>query len=106
MKTFPLCLAAAVGLTLLAAVRADDGWISMFNGKDLSGWKSNAATEDKPDEKKNTFSVEDGKLKVSGGRAHIFYVGPDGNAKFKNFEFKAKMMTMPGANSGIYFHTQ
>jgi hypothetical protein len=24
---------------------------------------------------------------------------------FKNFEFKAEVMTYPGANSGIYFHT-
>ena len=77
----------------------------MFNGKDLSGWKSNAATEEKPDELKNVFTVEDGKLKISGGRSHLFYVGPNGDAKFKNFELKAKVMTMPGANSGIYFHT-
>jgi hypothetical protein len=32
-------------------------------------------------------------------------VGPDGKASFKNFELKAKVKTMPGANSGIYFHT-
>jgi hypothetical protein len=49
--------------------------------------------------------VEEGRLKVSGGRAHLFYVGPDGNASFTNFEFTAKVMTTPGSNSGIYFHT-
>jgi hypothetical protein len=43
---------------------------------------------------------------VNGGRAHLFYVGPNGDANFKNFELKAKVMTMPGANSGIYFHTK
>ena len=62
----------------------------MFNGKDLSGWKSNAATENQP---AGVFSAKDGELIVSGGRAHLFYVGADGDAKFKNFEFKAKMMT-------------
>ncbi len=82
-----------------------DFWISLFNGKDLVGWKSNVTTEEKAADKSNTFSVEDGKLKISNGRAHIFYVGPDGNAKFKNFEFKAKVMTLPGSNSGIYIHT-
>jgi len=51
------------------------------------------------------FTVADGVLKVSGGRAHLFYVGPDGRGSFKNFEFRAKVMTTPGANSGIYFHT-
>jgi len=74
-------------------------WTSMFNGKDLTGWKSN-------DEVPNVFTVENGELKVSGGRAHLFYVGADGQAKFKNFEFKAKVKTTAGSNSGLYFHTQ
>jgi hypothetical protein len=87
--------------TLVAAtvLHADEGWVSMFNGKDLSGWKSN-------DEVPGVFTVEDGKIKVSGGRAHMFYMGPNGDANFKNFEMKAKVMTTPGSNSGIYFHTQ
>ena len=50
------------------------------------------------------FSVEKGELKVSGGRAHIFY-GANGDASFKNFEFKAKVKTTKGGNSGIYIHT-
>ncbi len=81
------------------AADAPDGWTSMFNGTDLTQWKSN-------DEVPDVFTVEEGKLKVGGGRAHLFYVGPDGAAKFKNFEFKAKVMTTPGSNSGIYIHTE
>jgi hypothetical protein len=103
MKTLTLLALASIALT--PALRAQDGWISMFNGKDLSGWKANVATEDKADEKANTFSVKDGELVVSNGRAHVFYTGSDGAAKFKNFEFKAKVKTSPGGNSGIYFHT-
>ena len=40
----------------------DKGWISLFNGKNLDGWKvgKNAST----------FSVEDGTIKVAGPR-HI-----------------------------------
>jgi hypothetical protein len=90
-----MAAAAAIGVGLHAA---EEGWISMFDGKTLAGWKSN-------DENPNVFSVEDGTLKVSGGRAHLFYVGPKGDAKFKDFEFKAKVKTLPSANSGIYFHT-
>ncbi|MBI5686568.1 MAG: DUF1080 domain-containing protein [Verrucomicrobia bacterium] len=88
-----------ITMLLAAVARADDGWTRMFDGKSLAGWKSN-------EEVPGCFTVEDGKLKVSGGRAHIFYVGPDGKASFKNFEFKAKVMTTPGGNSGIYFHTE
>jgi hypothetical protein len=93
----------ATVLCSAAATAAADEWTSMFNGKDLSGWKSNAATEHQP---AGIFSVTGGELTVSGGRAHLFYAGADGNAKFKNFEFKAKVKTTPDSNSGIYFHTQ
>src|SRR5687768_3670974 len=91
-----------VGLALMAleaGAAEDQGWILMFNGRDLAGWKSNA-------EKPGVFTVDDGVIKVSGGRAHLFYVGPRGDAKFKNFEFEAKVKTTRGANSGIYFHTE
>lgn len=102
-----LTLLVLVGLVCAPALRAEDGWISMFNGKDLTGWKSN-------EEVPNVFTVTpEGTLKVEGGRAHLFYVGADGAAKFTNFEFKAKVMTTaakPGApcgsNSGLYFHTE
>jgi hypothetical protein len=101
MKLKMLSILATAALSSLAC--AAEGWTSMFNGKDLSGWKSNTATENQPE---GVFSVKDGELIVSGGRAHLFYVGADGKAKFKNFEFKAKVKTTPGSNSGIYFHTQ
>lgn len=97
MKT-KLGLVAALVLAFAASSRAGE-WVSMFDGKTLDGWKSN-------EEVAGVFTVEDGKLKVAGGRAHIFYVGPDGKASFKNFEFKAKVMTTPNGNSGLYFHTE
>lgn len=96
-------LSALATVAFSAAACASDGWITMFNGKDLAGWKSNAATEKQPE---GVFSVKNGEIVVSGGRAHLFYVGADGNAKFRNFEFKAKVKTTAGSNSGIYFHTR
>lgn len=98
-----------MAITMAGSVMAEDGWISLFNGKDLAGWKSNAETEDKPEEKANAFVVEDGAIKVQGGRVHLFYVGEDGNASFKNFELKAKVKlgaTEAGSNSGIFIHTK
>ena len=72
-------------------------WISLFDGKSLTGWKVGDNAQ--------TFSVQDGAIVVNGPTAHLFYDGTVMNHQFKNFEFKAKVMTMPGANSGIYFHT-
>ena len=73
------------------------GWISLFDGKTLNGWKKNQNPE--------TFSVDNGTIKVAGPVSHLFYDGSVNNHNFKNFEFKAMVMTKPGANSGIYFHT-
>ncbi len=95
-------LTLLAGFTLCTAATAEEGWVQMFNGKDLEGWKSNATTEN---QSAGVFSVKDGELIVSGGRAHLFYVGTNGDTKFKNFEFKAKVKTTTGSNSGIYFHT-
>ncbi len=81
-----------------AVFAGEDEWIHMFNGHDLTGWKVN---ENKP-----SVYVEDGCLVTHGPRSHVFFVGNDGNAEFKNFHFKAKVKTMPGSNSGIYFHTK
>ncbi len=103
MKHTLLALVATVALS--AAATAADGWIPMFDGTDLSGWKANGATEDQPAQKADVFTAKDGELVVHGGRAHLFYVGADGKAAFKNFEFKAKVKTTAGSNSGIYFHT-
>lgn len=76
----------------------DSGWINLFDGKSLDGWKAS--------EHPATFKVENGMIVVNGPRAHLFYTGPVLNHNFKDFELKARVMTMPKANSGIYFHTE
>lgn len=73
-------------------------WISLFDGKSLAGWKvgENAAS----------FKVEDGAIVVNGPRGHLFYDGEINGHDFKNFEYKAQVMTFPSANSGMYIHTK
>ncbi len=92
---------AALAATLCTAWAdaAKDGWHSLFNGKDLTGWKVN-------EENPSAFRVTDGALHIKGGRSHIFYAGEVNDAKFKNFEFKTKVLTKKNANSGIYFATE
>jgi len=88
------CLLAWKGLKPPAA----DGWISLFDGKTLNGWKVG--------EHAATFSVENGTIVAHGETAHLFYEGDVKNHDFTNFEFKADVMTEPGSNSGIYIHTR
>ncbi|WAC13235.1 3-keto-disaccharide hydrolase [Dyadobacter pollutisoli] len=86
-------------LSLMAfnSASAQDGWISIYNGKNFDGWKIGANA--------SSFTIVDGNIQVAGPRAHLFYDGPVKNHMFKNFEFKATVMTKPGANSGIFIHT-
>jgi hypothetical protein len=82
----------------MSTIAADtDGWIPLFDGKSLDGWKAN--------ETPGTFTLKDGILVVKGNRSHLFYDGPVQNHDFKNFQLKAEILAKPGANSGIYFHT-
>ncbi|RIV17949.1 DUF1080 domain-containing protein [Fibrisoma montanum] len=100
MKTRMSLLVAACLLSICLALKPNeraDGWVSIFDGKSLDGWKAA--------ENPATFSVQDGAIVVFGPRAHLFYDGPVNNHNFKNFEFKAQVMTMPGSNSGMFVHT-
>jgi hypothetical protein len=93
IRRFVLLFAASfLMIPFAVAEEKEEGFVSLFNGKDLTGWKFN---ED------GKFKVEDGKIVVSGPRSHLFT-----EKEYKNFEFKAEVMTTPGSNSGIYFHTK
>lgn len=70
----------------------DDGYVSLFNGTDLTGWKIS---------ENGKFRVEDGVILVTGKRSHLFT-----EKQFKDFDFKCEIKTEPGANSGLYFHTE
>ena len=94
-----LLLASLLALTLPAlAADPTGGWVPLFDGKSLDGWKAN--------EKPETFSVQNGEIVVRGDRSHLFYVGPVQNHDFKNFEVKMDILTKKGANSGFYIHTE
>jgi hypothetical protein len=89
--------AIALGSLPLAAAGVEPGFISLFDGKTFSGWEKSL-------ENPNTWSIEDGAFVARGDRNHLYYMGH--HAPFKNFELKVDVMTKPGSNGGIYFHTQ
>ena len=99
-------LAAFICAAFIAPISAEDkkeakveeGFIPLFDGKTLEGWKA-AETPD-------AFKVEDGAIVVKGKRGHLFYVGPVENHNFKDFELKLEVMTFQKANAGVYFHTE
>jgi hypothetical protein len=92
----------------LAVIGADEakgkkngekGFISLFDGKSLNGWKVNK-------ENPKSITVKDGNIVIDGPRTHLFYAGDVEKHNFKNFVLRAQVKTFPKANSGIYFHTK
>ncbi len=89
----PLALLASAAL----AKESEEGFVPLTDGQTFTGWKP--ATENS-----GTWKLEDGAFVARGSRCHLFYVGDD--KPFKNFDLKVEVMTEPGANGGIYFHTR
>lgn len=96
-----------------------EGWISLFNGKDLTDWKIKITGHELNDNYKNTFRVENGVLKISYDQyekfdnkfGHIFY-----KDKFSHYRLRAEYRftgdQVPGGpewafrNNGIMLHCQ
>lgn len=95
-----LTIAFAADGTVVLANDSEEGFVSLFDGQTLKGWKANEHPEN--------WKVEDGKIVATGPRSHLFYVGDDPNKmpEFESFHFKADVMTTPRSNSGIYFHVK
>ncbi len=69
-------------------------WISLFNGKDLSGWTA----------KDGTWSVEDGAIKMEQGPNQGWGWLWSERDDFRDFELELEWKGTPGnTNSGVYF---
>ena len=98
MKSIILALVATATFTAgLFAADSEEGFVSLMDGKTFNGWK-------KAVENPDTWKIQDGAFVAAGPRCHLFYVGDE--KPFVNFHLKVEVMTEPGSNCGIYFHTQ
>lgn len=108
-------------LSLLASLSAQESpaWLSLFNGKDLSGWTPKIAKHPLGDNYADTFRVEDGMIKVSYDKygkfdqqyGHLFT-----NLAYSRYvlrleyRFVGKMMSdapkYVNLNSGVMLHAQ
>jgi hypothetical protein len=100
MHAFSHLILAAALLAPVATVFAEEGFVELFDGTSLTGWKAG--------ENDASWKAVDGAIICRGPRSHLFYMGTDPAkpAEFKNFHLKAEVLTKPKANSGIYFHTR
>ena len=67
------CSVGACLILLLSLARVgqaeDGGWVKMFDGKSLAGWKAG--------ENEASWSVKDGMIVCHGPRSHLFFVADD-----------------------------
>jgi hypothetical protein len=90
--------AAVVGATSFAAdeKKADaEGFVQLFNGKDLTGWKTH------PDDKAK-WEVVDGAIMGSGEAGHLYSERGD----YENFIYRMEAKISDKGNSGQYFRTR
>lgn len=100
---------------------ANEEWIQLFNGRDLSGWTPKLSHHELGDNFAQTFRVEDGLLKVRYDRypdgfktrfGHLFYAKPYSFYRLVvEYRFVGEQAAQgPGAwadrNSGIMVHSQ
>src|SRR5437667_4311859 len=91
MKTIAWIIAALCCSPMLSA--AEEGWISMFDGKALNGWKTN--------ERPESWTAKDGAIVGDGEASHLFWMVRE----CENCEFKTDVKISVGGNSGMYFRT-
>jgi hypothetical protein len=89
-----MALSAVITAGLHAQAPGADGWIQMFDGKSLNGWKAT--------ERPENWTVVDGAIKGSGDRSHLFWMGQECG----DCELKAEVKLNKGGNSGMYFRAQ
>lgn len=121
-RTLTLALSGALAVGAMAAEPAEkeEGWVSIFNGKDLEGWTPKIRYHELGENWNNTFRVEDGVIKVSYDQydgkfnetfGHLFYKTPYSHYKFRmEYRFTGDQIADgPGwalRNSGIMLHGQ
>jgi len=103
-----LATTLAAPALLPAQEHAQDGWTTLFNGKDLDGWKFHLGREGAKNE--GTFSVKDGILICSGRPAGYMYTEKSYSNYTLQFEFAFKRPegleddAKFGGNSGCLIH--
>jgi hypothetical protein len=99
----PNAIAGATPVAAAKASQSGDGFVSLFNGKDLTGWKTHPSQP-------GNWRVENSILIGSGSekgrpyiseRSHLYTERGD----FKNFHLRVEARINDGGNSGICFRS-
>ena len=96
MRSFAALFASAL-ILCGSAVADESGWVNLFDGKTLAGWKSYSG---KPIG--SQWVVEDGALHLTGGGGGDLVT----DKEFQDFELQFQWKVSPGANSGVMYRVR
>lgn len=112
-------LTAGATATCSSFAEAEEGWIDLFNGKDLTGWTPKITHTELGENFGNTFRVEDGLLKVrydayevfNNQFGHLFYAEAFSHYHLVvEYRFVGEQMAGGAGwairNSGVMLHSQ
>lgn len=86
--------AATVVLFSSASMQAEEGFVQLFNGKDLTGWKTHPADKAK-------WEVKDGQIVGTGPVGHLYSERGD----YTDFVYRLTGSISDKGNSGQYFRS-
>ena len=97
MKKIVFFFAAVVlvGLGAIAQSPQEGGWVPLFNGKDLAGWKNNG--EEK-------WVVEKGTILCESTANKYGYLTTE--KSYRDFDLRLKFKSEAAGNSGVFFHSK
>ena len=90
-----LAIVFLTGLPVLAQGQSESGWVALFNGKDLTGWKNNG------DEK---WVAENGTILGESTANKYGYLATE--KTYRAFDLRLKFKGEAAGNSGVFFHAR
>jgi hypothetical protein len=89
-----IVLAVALLSTLAAAQAAEGNWVSLFNGKDLTGWQKNGT---------ENWTVQDGCILGESTTNKYGYLTTE--KTYRDFDLRLKFKPLAKGNSGVFIRS-
>lgn len=94
-RTASFAAALLFGVAAFAQAHRENGWVSLFNGKDLAGWKVNG---------EERWVAEDVTILCESTAGKYGYLTTE--KTYRDFDLRLKFKGEAAGNSGVFFHSK
>ena len=100
LKIYSTVLGLVFFSNMLSIADEKNGFVSIFDGKTLKGWRS------APDTTYEPWSVKNGVIRGEGQEDRLIYLVYSGNESLKDFELKFQYKMVTKGNTGVEIRTR